>query len=112
MCWTAQAQPYGGEADFHRAAHRNVSHVQLGAGAAHLINGPFGQLEKWLGPGSETKEIGNHVKNKEKGSMESWHCEMKVINSKQARPECHRHQGQALPCSGKGQTLIRASKDG
>lgn len=84
-----------------------MSHVQHGAGAAHLINGPFGQLEKLLDSASETKEIGNHVKNKEKGSVKSWHCEMNVINSKRARPECHEYQGQALPCSGNGQ----ASKD-
>lgn len=88
-----------------------MSHVQRGAGAAHLINGPFGQLEKLLDSASETKEIGNYVKNKEKGSAKSWHCEMSVINSKQARPECHKHQGQALPCSGNGQAPREKSKD-
>lgn len=48
---------------------------------AHLINGLLGQLEKLFNSASETKEIGNHVKNKEKGSVKSWHCEMNVINS-------------------------------
>lgn len=76
-----------------------------------MINGPFGQLEKLLDSASETKEIGNHVKNKDKGSVKSWHCEMNVINSKRARPECHKHQGQALPCSGNGQVLSAESKD-
>lgn len=88
-----------------------MSHVQQGAGAAHLINDPFGQLEKLLDSASETKEIGNYVKNKEKGSVKSWHCEMGVINSERARPERHKHQGQVLPCSGNGQAPGEASKD-
>lgn len=61
--------------------HTDVSQVQCEAEAAHLINGPFGQLEL-LDSASETKEIGNHVKNKEKDSVKSWHCKMNVINSK------------------------------
>lgn len=56
----------------------HLTHVM----GAHLINGLFGQLEKLFNSASETKEIGNHVKNKEKGSVKSWHCEMNVINSK------------------------------
>ena len=76
-----------------------------------MINGSFGQLEKLLDLASETKEIGNHVKNKEKGSVKSWHCEMNVINSKQAMPECHKRQGQGLPCSGNGWMPSRESKD-
>ena len=59
-----------------------MSQVQCEAEAAHLINGPFGQLEELLDSASETKEIGNHVKNKEKDSVKSWHCKMNVINSK------------------------------
>lgn len=78
---------------------------------AHLINGLFGQLEKLLDLARETTEIGNHVKNKAEGSVKSWHCEMNVINSKPGRPECHKHQGQVLPCLGNGKVPGGASRE-